>query len=94
MITEGISFAVLHKKGSLGVHIRITSEKYPQNMFKNGKIIFELSWNTHLTRFSSKLRQNAIKMSYKIITPQPLYNTIGGVQANFRVSYPIRFISR
>ena len=27
-------------------------------------------------------------------TPQPLYNTIVGVQANFRVSYPIRVISR
>ena len=28
------------------------------------------------------------------ITPQPLYNTIVGVQANFRVSYPIRVITR
>ena len=27
-------------------------------------------------------------------TPQPLYNTIVGVQANFRVSYPIRVILR
>ena len=27
-------------------------------------------------------------------TPQPLYNTIVGVQANFRVSYPIRVIWR
>ena len=27
-------------------------------------------------------------------TPQPLYNTIVGVQANFRVSYPIRVIMR
>ena len=31
---------------------------------------------------------------WKTITPQPLYNTIVGVQANFRVSYPIRVISR
>ena len=29
-----------------------------------------------------------------INTPQPLYNTIVRVQANFRVSYPIRVISR
>ena len=28
------------------------------------------------------------------ITPQPLYNTIFGIQANFRVSYPNRVISR
>ena len=28
------------------------------------------------------------------ITPQPLYNTIAGVQANFRVSYPICIITR
>ena len=27
-------------------------------------------------------------------TPQPLYNTIVGVQANFPVSYPIRVITR
>ena len=27
-------------------------------------------------------------------TPQPLYNTIVGVQANFRVSYPNHVISR
>ena len=27
-------------------------------------------------------------------TPQPLYNTIVGVQANFHVSYPIRVITR
>ena len=27
-------------------------------------------------------------------TPRPLYNTIVGVQANFRVSYPIRVITR
>ena len=27
-------------------------------------------------------------------TPQPLYNTIVGVQANFRVSYPIRVITK
>ena len=27
-------------------------------------------------------------------TPQPLYNTIFGIQANFRVSYPNRVISR
>ena len=27
-------------------------------------------------------------------TPQHLYNTMVGVQANFRVSYPIRVISR
>ena len=27
-------------------------------------------------------------------TPQPLYNTIVGVQANFRVDYPIRVIMR
>ena len=27
-------------------------------------------------------------------TPQPLYKTIVGVQANFRVSYPIRVILR
>ena len=28
----------------------------------------------------------------KETTPQPLYNTIVGVQANFRVNYPIRVI--
>ena len=27
-------------------------------------------------------------------TPQPLYNTIVGVQVNFRVSYPICVITR
>ena len=27
-------------------------------------------------------------------TPQPHYNTIVGIQANFRVSYPIRVITR
>ena len=27
-----------------------------------------------------------------VITPQPLYNTIVGVQYNFHVSYPIRVI--
>ena len=27
-------------------------------------------------------------------TPGPLYNTIAGVQANFRVSYPICVITR
>ena len=27
-------------------------------------------------------------------TPQPLYNTIVGVQANFRVGYPINVIMR
>ena len=27
-------------------------------------------------------------------TPQPLYNTIAGVQANFHVSYPFRVITR
>ena len=27
-------------------------------------------------------------------TPQPLYNTVLGVLANFRVSYPIRVITR
>ena len=27
-------------------------------------------------------------------TPQPLYNAIAGVQANFRVNYPIRVIRR
>ena len=30
----------------------------------------------------------------EISTPQPLYNTIVGVQANFSVSYPIRVIMR
>ena len=34
------------------------------------------------------------ELTLKINTPQPLYNTIVGVQANFRVSYPIRVISR
>ena len=33
-------------------------------------------------------------MGSKISTPQPLYNTIVGVQANFRVSDPIHVISR
>ena len=28
------------------------------------------------------------------ITPQPLYNTIVGIQASFRVSYPNRVITR
>ena len=28
------------------------------------------------------------------ITPQPLYDTIVGVQDNFRVNYPIRVITR
>ena len=31
---------------------------------------------------------------YTDSTPQPLYNTIVGVQAHFRVSYPIRVITR
>ena len=30
----------------------------------------------------------------RVITPQPLYNTIVGVQANFRISYPNRVITR
>ena len=30
----------------------------------------------------------------KFNTPQPLYNTVVGVQDNFRVSYPIRVITR
>ena len=30
----------------------------------------------------------------KFTTPQPLYNTIIGVQTNFRVSYPICIITR
>ena len=37
------------------------------------------------------------KLVYRIgcsSTPQPLYNSIVGVQANFRVSYPNRVISR
>ena len=29
-----------------------------------------------------------------VYTPQPLYNTIVGVHDNFRVSYPIRVITR
>ena len=28
------------------------------------------------------------------VTPQPLYNTIVGVQANFRISYPNRVVTR
>ena len=36
----------------------------------------------------------ATRQSDKYITPQPLYNTIVGVQVNFRVSYPIRVITR
>ena len=28
------------------------------------------------------------------VAPQPLYNTIFGVQANFRVNYPNRVITR
>ena len=30
----------------------------------------------------------------KAATPQPLFNTIAGVQANFSVSYPNHFILR
>ena len=36
------------------------------------------------------LRSHTAKITS--ITPQPLYNTIAGVQANFGVSYPIRVI--
>ena len=35
-----------------------------------------------------------VKKSDTGTTPQPLYNTIVGVHANFRVSYPICVISR
>ena len=35
-----------------------------------------------------------LHVSIIICTPQPLYNTIVWVQANFRVSYPNRVISR
>ena len=35
-----------------------------------------------------------IKTDLFLDTPQPLYKTIVGVQANFRVSYPIRVISK
>ena len=38
---------------------------------------------------ASKVRFGAF---FQTITPQPLYNTIVGVQANFRVSYPKRVI--
>ena len=34
------------------------------------------------------------RMSDINVTPQPLYNTIVGVQANFRVNYPNRVITR
>ena len=40
------------------------------------------------------LTGHAFRKLLSVCTPQPLYNTIVGVQANFRVSYPIRVISR
>ena len=41
-------------------------------------------------------RMSIIQYDHESIesTPKPLYNTIAGVQSNFRVSYPIRFIMR
>ena len=48
------------------------------------------------SKFADKPEQaiqktNEANLSY---TPQPLYNTVVGVQDNFRVSYPIRVITR
>ena len=35
-----------------------------------------------------------VKMPTVLSTPQTLYNTIAGVQANFRVSFPVCVITR
>ena len=40
------------------------------------------------------IKQSGKNSFFSENTPQSLYNTIVGVQANFRVSYPIRVISR
>ena len=39
-------------------------------------------------------RTSVVRMVLVTSTPQPLYNTIVGVQDNFHVSYPIRVITR
>ena len=63
-----------------------------------GQVSTSLDWHVrlrmvgrkfcHITPCHESLAINAPN------TPQLLYNTIVGVQANFRVSYPIRVISR
>ena len=45
-------------------------------------------------KFEMYIFKNAQVINVNVHTPQPLYNTIVGVQANFRVSFPIRVITR
>ena len=41
-----------------------------------------------------KTKEKGVNIKYTQHTPQPLYNTIVGVQDNFRVSYPICVVTR
>ena len=41
-----------------------------------------------------RIMQCVLSCLVNVNTPQPLYNTIAGVHANSRVSYPIRVITR
>ena len=61
------------------------------------QVLFSNNYRTKellIFRNCQRLNVSYFIFLYNTSTPQPLYNTIVGVQRNFRVSYPIRAISR
>ena len=58
-------------------------------------LLFEfLQFHCLIIKVQLQCSFNAMFLEHQSSTPQPLYNFIVGVQDNFRVSYPIRVITR
>ena len=71
--------------------------QFPTNsIFNAEKKMSQYHTGFSLRNFEGGLKtvSGYLKLCVYLNTPQPLYNTIVGVQYNFRVSYPISFITR
>ena len=80
-------------------YFKMTSDIHQRSLRSTAEnLLYIPKPNTELFRkslsYSGSKIWNAIPDHIKRSTPQPLYNTIVWVQANFRVSYPNRVITK
>ena len=73
---------------------RIALSRHFIGLSDNKVYYFLLTYGISEDNQGQKQCMSKHSMDYFFNTPQPLYNTIVRVQANFRVSYPNRVITR
>ena len=93
-----VEFTICVAKTKALISCAVTAHLIWAFVLEFAKILFILDaahLGLHITHFSypEKIHEQINKLQIHY-TPQPLYNTIVGVQANFHVSYSIRVITR